>query len=294
METLKELHATSPEFTAEAILIEGETLEARLRSLDEILARPNVSFPFIMKPDLGQRGDGIKLIRAREQAEAYLRFTAAPVLIQSYAPGPHEAGVFYYRYPSETRGHIFAITEKIFPVLIGDGKSTITELVWNDPRARFMADKYLKRFAKRKDEVLAVGEELKLVESGNHAQGCIFRDGERMATPELLARMDDISQKITGFYIGRYDIRYASEDDLRAGKNFQIIELNGASSEATNIYDARNSLFDAYRTLFKQWDLVFGIGAANCRRGCVPTKLALVWRKRMEYTRLSATYPAAD
>ncbi|HEX3797661.1 MAG TPA: VTT domain-containing protein [Verrucomicrobiae bacterium] len=294
METLKELHATSPEFTAEAILIEGETLEARLRLLDEILARPNVSFPFIMKPDLGQRGDGIKLIRAREQAEAYLRFTAAPVLIQSYAPGPHEAGVFYYRYPSETRGHIFAITEKIFPVLIGDGKSTITELVWNDPRARFMADKYLKRFAKRKDEVLAAGEELKLVESGNHAQGCIFRDGERMATPELLARMDDISQKITGFYIGRYDIRYASEDDLRAGKNFQIIELNGASSEATNIYDARNSLFDAYRTLFKQWDLVFGIGAANCRRGCVPTKLALVWRKRMEYTRLSATYPAAD
>jgi hypothetical protein len=294
METLKELHATSPDFTAEAILIEGETIEERLRSLDEILARPNVRFPFILKPDLGQRGDGIKLIRAREQAEAYLRYTSAPLLAQSYAPGPHEVGIFYYRFPNETRGHIFAITEKIFPVLIGDGKSTISELVWNDARARFMADKYLKRFARRKDEVLAAGEELKLVESGNHAQGCIFRDGMRMSTPELIARMDEISQKLTGFFIGRYDIRYASEEDLRAGKNFQIIELNGAASEATSIYDARNSLFDAYRTLFKQWDLVFGIGAANCQRGCVPTKLALVWQKRREYTRLSATYPAAD
>ena len=127
---------------------------------------------------------------------------------QRYAPGPLEAGIFYYRFPHEARGHIFAITEKLFPVLVGDGKSTVTELVWRDPRARFMADKYLQRFSERQNEVLAVGEELKLVEAGNHAQGCIFRDGTRLCTPELEARIDDISQKLTGFFIGRYDIRY--------------------------------------------------------------------------------------
>jgi len=135
---------------------------------------------------------------------------------------------------------------------------------------------------------------LKLVEAGNHAQGCIFRDGSRLCTPELKARIDDISRKLTGFFIGRYDIRFASEDDLRAGKNFQIIELNGAASEATSIYDARNSIFAAYRTLFQQWDLVFAIGAANRQRGCEPTKLALVWQKWREYSRMAATYPAAD
>ena len=59
-----------------------------------------------------------------------------------------------------------------------------------------------------------------------------------------------ISQRLTGFFIGRYDIRYHKDDDLRAGKNFQIIELNGAASEATSIYDSRNSIFAAYRTLF--------------------------------------------
>jgi hypothetical protein len=77
-------------------------------------------------------------------------------------------------------------------------------------------------------------------------------------------------------------------------KNFQIIELNGAASEATSIYDARNSIFDAYRTLFRQWDLVFAIGAANRQRGCAPTKLSLVWQRWREYSRLAATYPAAD
>ena len=278
----------------EAELIVGDALAARLRSLDAIRTRLGLGFPFILKPDVGQRGAGIKLIRSTEQAEACLRQTSAPLVAQCYAPGPHEAGVFYYRFPHEARGHIFAITEKLFPVLVGDGKSTVTELVWRNPRARFMADKYLQRFSERQNDVLAVGDELKLVEAGNHAQGCIFRDGSRLCTPALTERIDAISQKLTGFFIGRYDIRYGSEEDLRVGKNFQIIELNGAASEATSIYDARNSVFAAYRTLFRQWDLVFAIGAANRKRGCAPTKLSLVWQKWREYSRLAATYPAAD
>jgi membrane protein DedA with SNARE-associated domain len=294
MATLKELFLTNPEFTAEAELIAGDTLAARLRSLDQIRTRLGLDFPFILKPDVGQRGAGIKLIRSAEQAETYLRQTSAALIVQRYAPGPLEAGIFFYRFPHEAHGHIFAITEKLFPVLVGDGKSTLTELVWRDSRARFMADKYLRRFSALRNKVLAAGEELKLVEAGNHAQGCIFRDGARLCTPELEARIDDVSQNLTGFFIGRYDIRYSSEEDLRAGKNFQIIELNGAASEATSIYDARNTIFAAYRTLFHQWDLVFAIGAANRKRGCVPTKLPLVWQKWREYSRIAATYPAAD
>src|SRR6266446_1771331 len=185
MATLKELFLTNPAFTAEAELIVGNTLAARLCSLDEIRTRLGLDFPFILKPDVGQRGAGIKLIRSAEQAEAYFRQTSAPLVAQCYAPGPHEAGVFYYRFPYEPHGHIFAITEKSFPVLAGDGKSTVTELVWRDRRARFMADKYLQRFSERQNEVLSAGQELKLVESGNHAQGCIFRDGMRFCTPEL-------------------------------------------------------------------------------------------------------------
>lgn len=197
---LKELQATSTEFTAEAELVVGDSVEARLRSLDDIRTRLSLGFPFILKPDVGQRGVGIKLIRSREQAEDYLRQTSAPLVIQRYAPGPHEIGIFYYRFPHETRGHIFAITEKIFPKLVGDARHTIGELIERDPRARFVADTYLKRFTPRCDKVLAAGEELKLVEAGNHAQGCVFRDGMRFCTPELERRVDEISQRLTGFF----------------------------------------------------------------------------------------------
>jgi membrane protein DedA with SNARE-associated domain len=294
MAMLNELFATSPEFTAEAALIEGGMLAARKRVLDDSLTRLRLQYPFIMKPDVGQRGAGIKLVRNAQQAENYLRQTDAPLVLQRYAAGPHEIGVFYYRFPHEPRGRIFAITEKTFPILIGDGRSTIAELIAQDSRAQYVAETYLKRFALRRAEVLAPGEQLKLVEAGNHAQGCIFRDGMRLGTPELAARIDEISQKLNGFFIGRYDIRYVDETDLRAGKNFQIIELNGAASEATSIYDARNSLWTAYRTLFQQWELVFAIGAANRKRGIATTKLSLVWREWRNYAVLSATYPAAD
>jgi hypothetical protein len=101
---------------------------------------------------------------------------------------------------------------------------------------------------------------LKLVESGNHAQGCIFRDGAHLWSGGLERKIDEISRRLPEFYFGRCDIRYENEDDLRAGKNFKIVELNGASSEATNIYDARNSVRSAYRTLFRQWRFVFEIG----------------------------------
>ena len=135
---------------------------------------------------------------------------------------------------------------------------------------------------------------MRLVEAGNHAQGCIFRDGLHLWSEDLTQRIDEISQRLDGFFIGRYDIRYSSDDDLRAGRNFQIIELNGAASEATSIYDSRNSLRSAYRTLFRQWELVFAIGAANRARGWLPTEVAPLWRKWRETSVLVATYPLAD
>lgn len=290
--TLKELSATSPEFTAEARLIAGENFEERRQSLEQITAR--FGTPFILKPDIGQRGVGIKLIHTPAQAENYLRQTSAPLIVQRYAPGPNEAGIFYYRFPGADRGRIFSITEKIFPVVTGDGKSNVAELIWRDERARFMAKKYLQRLGAKRQIVLPVGATLKLVEAGNHAQGCIFRDGLRLNSPALEQRIDEISRKLDGFFIGRYDIRFASEDDLRAGKNFQIIELNGAAAEAASIYDARNSLWSAYRTLFRQWALVFAIGAENRRRGFSPMKLSPLWRAWRDFVALEKTYPTAD
>lgn len=287
------LHLRNPALVAEAHLLDGQTATDRMLSLQSILRENDISFPFILKPDFGQRGNGVRLIRSMRAASEYLEQVAAPVLVQRYAPGPREVGIFYYRFPNESRGRIFSITEKIFPEVQGDGVRTIEQLILSDSRAALIAGRYLARFASRRQEVLPAGERLRLVESGNHAQGCIFRDGAHLWTPELENAIDRIS-RFQGFHVGRYDIRYASDEELRRGENFQIVELNGAASEATNIYDARNSLGKAYRTLFEQWRLVFAIGDLNRRRGVATASLRDLWREWRKYSQAALSYPLAD
>jgi membrane protein DedA with SNARE-associated domain len=287
------LHRAHPHHVADGYLIGGSTTADRLKSFHRILRQHDLTLPFILKPDYGQRGNGVRLIRSMAAARDYLERVSAPVLVQRYASGPCEAGIFYYRFPDESRGRIFSITEKIFPEIRGDGRRTIEQLILADPRASLIARKYLTRFAARRTEVLAAGERLKLVESGNHAQGCIFRDGAHLWTRELEEAIDRIS-RLQGFHIGRYDIRYVHDEDLRRGENFQIVELNGAASEATNIYDAHNSLGQAYRTLFTQWRLVFAIGDINRRRAAASVSLRELWREWRKYSRAALSYPLAD
>ena len=88
MATLSELMARSPEFTAQAELLTGATVSERLASLREICVRRSIDYPFVLKPDHGQRGDGVKLIRNEAQARDYLKQTDAPLLVQRYAAGP--------------------------------------------------------------------------------------------------------------------------------------------------------------------------------------------------------------
>jgi membrane protein DedA with SNARE-associated domain len=293
-DTLRLLGLVAPAHTAATWVLAPQDPPSRFATLREIIERNRVELPFILKPDIGQRGSGVKLIRSLDAAADYLAHVDAPVLLQRYAPGPLEAGVFYYRLPDEPHGHILAITRKIFPTIEGDGERTVEDLILAGPRSAIIAGTYLRRFEKERRRVLKYGEALKLVEAGNHAQGCIFCDGKDLATPELLAAFDRISRSLPGFFIGRYDVRYASDDDLRAGRNFTIVELNGAGSEATSIYDARMSPGDAYRMLYKQWELVFRIGAMNRASGCPAEPLSALLRAWWRTIQMTRSYPVAD
>lgn len=293
-ETLRELASGHPEFVAETYLVPFHSVEQQLASIHQIRHERNLEFPLVFKPDVGQRGFGFKLIHSEEEARRYVNRFSRDVLMQRYVPGPHEAGIFYYRFPNEATGKIFGITEKVFPSLTGDGRRTVAELIRGDARASNMTGVYLERFAKEAERVPAAGETLRLVEAGNHCQGAIFLDGAHLFSDELASVIDEISRSVPGFFVGRYDIRYASEDSLRKGRNFKIIELNGASSEATNIYDPRHSLVEAYRTLFRQWEIIFAIAHQNRMRGLRPVSCKVILANWARYRRGLAHSSVSD
>ncbi|HEU5245640.1 MAG TPA: VTT domain-containing protein [Candidatus Udaeobacter sp.] len=91
---------------ADAYLIEGRTTTDRLLSLYRLCREHEIRLPFILKPDVGQRGTGVRLIRSMRATLEYLEKVSAPVIVQRYVVGPFEAGVFYYRFPGDKRGQI--------------------------------------------------------------------------------------------------------------------------------------------------------------------------------------------
>ncbi len=294
IDILRALMLTSPEFTADAYLLPPGPVTQRMHELEFLCQRHEISFPLVLKPDTAQRGAGFKKIRSWQEAGAYLAQVNSSVVVQKYVSGPHEAGVFYYRFPGEERGHIFSITHKTFPSVVGDGKRTLAELIQQNDRAALIASTYLARFGKTAERIVPVGQIVRLVEAGNHCQGCIFGDGSFLNSDKLRDTFDRIAQKLPEFFIGRFDVRYENPDDLRQGEGFQIVELNGAASEATDIYDERNSLLSAYKTLYRQWELVYSIGARNRERGFKSASLWSFLRDWQEFRTQASFYPLAD
>lgn len=276
---------------ARYLLVEA-WLEAdeRLSRATAFMAEHRLEFPVVVKPDVGQRGEGVTIARTLEALRAALAATVGDTIVQEYVPGV-EFGVFYYRRPEEATGHVFAITDKRFPEVVGDGARTLEQLILGDARAVAMARTYFDLHSERLWTVPADGERIRLVELGTHCRGAVFLDGECLRTDSLEAAIDALARGYEGFYFGRFDVRAPNVDAFASATDFRVLELNAVTSEATNIYDPKNGLVDAYRILFAQWRLAFEIGAANRARGHEPIGVVPLLRRIRAF--LSGERPGA-
>ena len=260
-------------FVAKSALIHSSLYDdEKNNGIKEFLKVNHLNFPIVLKPDAGQRGEDVKVVNDWPEVASYFAKIKGDVVVQEHISG-EEFGVFYYRYPSEERGKIFAITEKKFPFIKGDGKSTVEHLILRDSRAVCMTQAYFEKQLKNLSNVPADGEDVQLTHIGSHCRGAIFYDGQRLKTPQLEEAIDHLSRRFQGFYFGRYDIRVKSVEDFRLGQAFKVLELNGVTAEATNIYDPQYNVFQAYRILFEQWRILFTIAYQNKLKGAKVTSL---------------------
>ena len=255
-----------------SVLKHIDELSHKFESVNLFMQSLNLSYPVVMKPDFGQRGANVEVIRSDQEVESYLQSAQGDIIIQEHIGG-EEFGVFYYRHPAQDSGKIFSITEKTFPVLVGDGCKSLEQLIMENPRTHYMAQYLLDLHRDKLALILADKEPFKAVEIGSHCRGSVFLDGRQNITPALTEQIDKLSKQFKQFYFGRYDIRVTSAADLCAGHSFKILEVNGVTSESTNIYDPANSVLTAYKILFKQWRLAFVIGKENIDLGAKKVSL---------------------
>ncbi len=184
---------------------------------------------------------------------------------------------------------------------MGDGRSTVAELIANDPRARWRAQLHLGEDpthrgidAAERTRIPAAGEVVPLAFVGNQRAGGIYSDARRYITPALTGRFDEICRAIPEFHYGRFDVRFATPAALTAGEEFSIIEINGVGGEAIDVWDPDLSVAEVYRRLFRQQALLFAIGDRNRRRGFAPPGLVSSLRPAFRQSQLVARYPASS
>jgi len=240
--------------------------ERQLQQVRWFMEQQKINFPVVCKPDVGERGKGVRTVHCFEALQDVLQSAEDNTIVQQYVAG-EEFGVFYFRFPGSEKGRIFGITEKRLLSVTGDGRDTLERLILKHPRAVCMAPLHLKVHEHRLHHIPLRGEEVQLVEVGTHCRGAVFLDGGRFATAALARSFDTISRHFKGFYFGRYDVRTNDRAAFKSGQGFKILELNGVTSEATHIYDPSFTLIRAWGTLMRQWRIAFEIGKLNCGRG---------------------------
>ena len=235
--------------------------------VEMILVNAKIEFPFIAKPDIGLRGSAVKKINNAEDFKSYHNKANFDYLVQDLIPFPKEVGIFYVRYPHEKNGRITGIVAKEFLIVEGDGNSTIEGLIKSNPRYELQLKALQKEYGNQLAAILPKGEKRNLVPYGNHARGAKFLDYSHLISPKLTKVIDEMCLQIDEFYFGRMDLMYNTWEELEQGKNFSIVELNGAASEPTHIYDPKHTIFFAWKELARHITYMYEISVANHKRG---------------------------
>ncbi len=231
------------------------------------LHKNGLSFPLIGKPDVGSRGRGVKVLTNKNDVRLYVKNAFVDFHIQEFVAYKNEIGIFYYRFPNEENGKISGIVRKEFLKVKGDGIKTISQLLMENKRAILQKDVLEKLYGNDLNEVLINGEEKILVPYGNHSRGAMFIDDSHLIDETLTKTIDEICKQIPGFYFGRFDIRFDNWEDLKHEKKFSIIEMNGAGSEPTHIYDPKHSIFYAWKEIIRHWFILNKISRQNHKKG---------------------------
>ena len=256
----------------------------------QLVKQRNLKYPLIGKPDIGMKGMMVKKLETVDELLLYTANSKVDFLIQEFIPFEKEVGIFYYRYPNEERGHLSGIVKKEFLSVTGDGNSTVEQLLSRNKRAILQLPVLSVNEKDKMNLILKEKEELVIVPYGNHVRGAKFLDDSDLIDEELANTIDTISKKINGFYFGRLDIRYNDWEELKKGKNFSIVELNGSGSEPTHIYDPKHSIFWAWKEIIKHWKILYRISKLNHRLQKTPymtTRMGLdMFKQNSAYIKL--------
>ncbi|MCC6754075.1 MAG: ATP-grasp domain-containing protein [Saprospiraceae bacterium] len=238
----------------------AQALASRLRAL-------GFRYPMVLKPEIGLKGLGVHFVENESRLAGAMEAYPGRIIVQEKIPHSEEAGIFYTRMPGAPKGQITGIVHKRYMSICGDGTQTLGALIMADPRLQRQEHALRSLFSIRWEEVLPAGKRETLLPIGSHTRGARFEDRSALKTLALEETFDRICQQIPGFYYGRLDVLYDNWGDLCRGDHFMIVEVNGAKSEPTHMYDPSHSLLFAWKEIVRHWKIMARISRKNKELG---------------------------
>ncbi|MEO8895189.1 MAG: hypothetical protein ABI450_04850, partial [Rhizomicrobium sp.] len=177
---------------AEFSLLRNSRGPSILKDAEQAMADAGLSYPLILKPDIGWCGFGVRIVRDRAEMASYLASYPAgeDIMLQQFVPYEGEAGLYYTRWPDEPKGRITGILLRFFPRVVGNGHSTISELMEQNPRARRLGRDRRSEPCCDVSRIPAAGEIVRLSVTGSTRVGGLYEDASSLVTPELENAID--------------------------------------------------------------------------------------------------------
>lgn len=237
-----------------------------LQEVRKRIENAGICYPFIVKPDVGMKGLLFRKVDNEEKLSIYHSLIPFEYIVQDLVTFPLEVSVFYYRYPGKDKGVITGFIQKDLMEVVGNGRSTLWQLILDHPKARLRLEEMQIRHGEKADYIPGSGEVYQLAHAANLNRGATFTNLENHIDEDLLDVIDRIS-KPAEFYYGRFDIKCSSIEDLKKGVNFSILEFNGSGAEPNHVYQSGLTLWQANKIFLKHWKALYEISALNNRRG---------------------------
>lgn len=237
-------------------------------AIEKALENAGLRFPIFLKPDIGGRGFWAAKVENMAELHAFLKDKIqVDFMAQEFVDLPEEFSVLHYRFPNQARGHVNSLTMKGFLKVVGNGRSSVRELMMQQPRAILQLERLGRQQAELLQKVPKQGAVVRLGVVGNHCLGTEFINGNDFIDEQLEKTFDAIAEAMGEIYYARYDLKCTSFEDLKAGRNIKIMEVNGAGAEPAHIYDKNLGLGPRYRAIFWHYRLLCDIGRMNHQRG---------------------------
>lgn len=239
-------------------IVPATTIVSSKAACHTFIAKNNLQFPLIVKPNVGLKGFKVYKISDEIELESFFEdndVNEREWLLQEYIGFEKEFSVLFYRYPQEQKFGVSSFIEKSYPQVVGDGVKTLRTLIDRYDNPFLLKDDVYKRFATELDSVPDKGSIIILDFIGNYSRGAKFHSLMEFVSDEMTSMLSALFQKADGLNFFRIDLKSDSVEDFLQGK-FKVLEINGMKSEPLHIYDADSTFMDNSRIIKEHWSII--------------------------------------